>query len=144
MWLFGKKRKKKVVGYGPYFAFDIYMRPGAIETIRMAKGIKSDSELAEDLQVTRQYVSNLRHRRATVTATVIVRLAVLMGNIQRNWWIYFEILPTHKQKTPNSMELNYEKHRGQLPYSKYSPDGNFRKLDGKVEFSDAINQLELF
>ena len=136
--------EKKVVGYGAYFAYDLYMKRGAIEMIRVAKGLKSDSELADALMLTRQYISNLRHRRSTVTATVIGRLAVLMGNIQKNWWIYFEILPTHKYKTPNSMEFNYEKYRGEIPYTKYSPSGNMRMLDGKVEFSDAITQLELF
>ena len=129
-----KPRNKKI--YNPMFSHEITFRPGAIETIRQAKGWKSDAEMARHIGVTRQYVSNLRKNHAYVTHTVIVRLAILLGNVNNNWWIYYEIVPSKKIKDINHPVHNLEKFNKQLPFSNKSAAYIRHKLVGKVEFQE--------
>lgn len=124
-----KKYEKRL--YNPMFAHEIVFKRGAIEAIRLAKGWSSDAEMAKNLGVTKQYVSNLRNRKACVSHTILVRLAIVLGNIHNNWWIFFEIIPSHKIKNPNHPAYNFEKLEGQLPYSKTSAAHIYRTLDGK-------------
>lgn len=115
------------------FAHEIVFKRGAIEAIRMAKGWSSDTEMARNLGITKQYVSHLRNRKAYVTHTILVRLAILLGNVHNNWWIFFEIVPSHKIKDNNHPAYNLEKMNGMVPFSNKSAAPILRALDGKVE-----------
>lgn len=129
-----KKKEKRI--YNPLFSHEIVFKVGAIDSIKQAKGWKSDAEMARNLGITRQYVSNLKNKRAYVTHTVIIRLAILLGNIHSNWWIFYEIVPSHKIKNNNHPAYNLMKHDKQLPYSKTSAASIMRSLDGEVEVQE--------
>lgn len=101
--------------------------------IKHAKGWKTDADMARSLGLTRAYVSMLHHARVSVSSTVITRLAASLGNVEGNWWIYFEIVPRGEADRRHPY-LNMEKHNGQIPYNQYSSSGELRKQDYMVEF----------
>lgn len=116
----------------PNLEYRILFRKGAVEMIKRAKGWKTDAEMARALGLTRAYVSMLHKTRVSVTATVITRLAVQMGNTDKNWWIYYEIIP-YGVTDPNHPLWNQEKYMGKIPYDNFSESGNLRKFDYKAE-----------
>ena len=84
----------------------------------------------------------LRNHNASVTATVITRLAVALNNIEGNWWIYFEIIPrgvkdpkhpVWQHERNASKGLNMEKFYGRVPYTPYSITAAERKSEYSVE-----------
>jgi len=76
----------------PGLEYRLVFRRGAIENIKCAKGWKTDSEMARALGLTRAYITMLHLTRVSVSANVITRLAAQMGNTEKNWWIYYEIV----------------------------------------------------
>lgn len=132
--LFGHKATspRKVKFYSPDLEYAIIFRDGALENIKKTKGWKSDSEMAKNLGLTKQYISNLRHRRSPCTHTVVTRIAAITGNIQDNWHVFYELKPIGFIRT-NECQYNQEKYLGQIPYEKYSPMAELRKADHAVE-----------
>lgn len=121
----------------PNLEHRIIFKKGAIETIKRAKGWKSDADMARALGLTRAYITMLHRTRVSVSATVIIRLAAQMGNLEKNWWIYYDIVPWGVSD-PNHPTWNQEKYMGQIPYRKYSESAEFRSREYKTE------QLENF
>jgi len=81
-------RKKKEV------AHMIVLRENAFNVIKEAKGWKTDAELARNLNFTRQYICSLKKRKTPVTHDVMVRIAIILGDTQGNWWHHFEMAKT--------------------------------------------------
>lgn len=125
-------KQGKTILPNPNLEYRIIFRKGAVETIKRAKGWRSDSEMARALGLTRSYISMLHKTRVSVTSTVITRLAVQMGNTDRNWWIYYDIVP-YGVSDPNHPTWNQEKYMGKIPYDNFSESGNLRKLDYNAE-----------
>lgn len=121
------------------------MKDGAIEAIQKAKGWKTDTAMAGALGFTKAYIGRLRRRQQGASPAVIVRIALAIGNIHENWWIYYEILP-NKQANPDSFQkLNMAKYRKEIPYNRFSPSAEFRRLDGEIEqMEEDWSQYELF
>jgi transcriptional regulator with XRE-family HTH domain len=137
-WLTGnnpKKRRTRVIRHDPMFEYELFLKPGALDSIRKAKGYKNWTELADALKITKQYLSNLKTGTVGVSHTFIIRIAVLLNNLDDKWWTFYEIRPTKRKLSLNSPIFNQEKYDGKLPYAKYSPSGNARKVDGVVEFA---------
>ncbi len=131
-----KKRRTRVIRHDPMFEYEIFLKPGALEAIKKAKGFKNWTEMAEALKITKQYMSNIKTCNVGISHTFIIRVAVLLNNLGDKWWTFYEIKPTKRKLSLNSPIFNKEKYDGKLPYAKYSPSGNARKVDGNVEFSD--------
>jgi len=127
----GKKNGKFYLP-NPQLEYRIVFKKGAVEAIKKVKGWTSYSEMANALGITRQYLSMLRLTRVSVTHTVITRLAVILGNVQANWWVHFEIVP-YGVKDTNHPTWNYEKERGRMPYKRYSLSAYARKHDYDIE-----------
>lgn len=132
--LFKRKRHRIVKTYYPTpgFEFKIIFRKEAVKDIMKVKGWKTYSEMARALGFTRQYISLLANQQASVTATVITRLASLMGSVNGHWWEFYELVP-YGLYDANHNIWNHEKHKGTMPYAKYSLSAQFRSLDHKVE-----------
>lgn len=128
--LFRKRIKSSLPN--PNYEYRIVFKKGAVEAIKKAKGWRSDAELARNLGLTRAYISMLHRTRATVSATVITRIAACLGNVERNWWIFFEIVP-YGVAEPNHPHWNMEKHAGRVPYDRFSLSAEVRKRDYLVE-----------
>jgi len=125
-----KKGKSRLPN--PELEYRLVFRQGAVELIKKAKGWLSDADMARALGLTRAYVTMLRRTRVSVTATVITRLAVLMGNVEKNWWIYYDIV-AWGVKDENHPFFNEEKYKGRIPYSRYSSSAELRSRDFAVE-----------
>ena len=110
----------------------LVFKAGAVETIKHAKGWKTDADLARALGVTRAYVSMLAKRRVSVSHNVILRLAYLMNNTA-SWWHFYEIVDTGQPVDPNHPLWNEEKYQGTIPYRAYSSSAEARKEDYQVE-----------
>ena len=135
--LFFRKTTKKVKSNlpNPNLEHRLIFRKGAINTIKQAKGWRTDADMARALGLTRAYVSMLHKTRTGVTSTVLTRLATQMGNITNNWWIYYEIVPwgiTDK----NHPQWNEDKYKGRIPYMQYSTSAEFRRTDYQAESLD--------
>lgn len=116
----------------PNLEYRLIFKKGAVEIIKQAKGWKNDAEMARALGITRQYMSMLHKTRCSVSSTVITRLAILMGNIEKNWWIWFQVVPWGVSNL-NHPTWNQEKYIGQIPYDKYSSSADLRKRDYPTE-----------
>lgn len=125
-------KPKKVSLPSPYMEHKIVFKKGAVEAIKRVKGWKTDVEMAQALGLTRAYISMLRLGKVGVTATVITRLAVALGNVNGNWWEHFQIIPWGVSD-PNHPIYNQEKYMGRIPYSQYSQSVELRKKDYKAE-----------
>lgn len=123
-----KKDTVKTNYTNPKFRYEIVFRPGAVESIKKVKGWKTDSEMAKELDLTRAYVSLLKHGKASCTQTVITRVAACLGNTGGSWWIHFEIIPVGFYKSGDPI-YNQDKYAGRQPYERYSPTAEFRRLD---------------
>lgn len=130
--------------YSPRFSYEIMMKKGAIESIMLTKGWKSDREMAIALGFTKSYIGRLRTQRQAVSHTVITRLALAIGNIHDKWWIFYEILP-NKMGNPDAFQkLNMQKHKKEIPYARFSTSADFRRLDGEIEKEEDWRQYQLF
>jgi hypothetical protein len=125
-------RKSKSYLTNPNPEYKIVFKPGAIEDIKKVKGYKNDSLLAQDLGITRAYVSMMKHQKASVTATVITRLAYLLGSTNGNWWAHFEIT-SRGYIDQNHPLWHNDKYLGKMPYSELSVMAELRGKDYKVE-----------
>lgn len=116
----------------PQFEYRIIFREGAIQTIMRAKGWKNQSQMAAALGITKAYLTMLNHTKAQVTSNVITRVATITGNVNENWWIFYDIVP-RGLPDPNHPVWNQEKAAGRIPYDKYSISAELRKQDYAVE-----------
>ena len=130
-----KERKKRTILYDPRFSYEIMMKNGAIDAIMATKGWKSYAEMAAVLGFTRAYIHALATRKQAVSHAVIVRIALSIGNIHDKWWIFYEILPKNMAEPDAFQKQNLEKYKKQIPYNKFSPSAEFRRLDGEIEQS---------
>ena len=137
-----KPQKSKSVLPNPNCEYKILFRKNAVRQIQVLKGWKTDAAMARALGLTPQYITMLRNHNASVTATVITRLAVALNNIEGNWWIYFEIIPrgvkdpkhpVWQHERNASKGLNMEKFYGRVPYTPYSITAAERKSEYSVE-----------
>lgn len=110
----------------------IVFRDGALDTIKKVKGWRTDAELARHLDFTRQYICALKKRKLPCTHDVIVRIAMILGDTNGNWWNHFEIVKLGKYR-PNHQKYNQLKHDGRQPYSKNSVMVEMRSKDSIVE-----------
>jgi len=112
----------------------IVFKKGAIQTIKQVKGWKTDADMARALGLTPQYVCMMKKTRVGVTSTVICRLAVEMGSVCANWWVFYEIVP-YGVSDPDHPVWNQEKTMGRQPYrSRFSEVYQHRsKSDFKPE-----------
>jgi len=125
-----KRRKTKLPN--PNYEYRIVFKSGSIEAIKRAKGWNTDADMARALGVTRAYVAMLKKTRATVTATVITRLAAQLGNIEGAWWTYYEIVPWGVKDKEHPL-WNYEKFHGRIPYKRISLAVELRQGDYNLE-----------
>lgn len=109
------------------FNYSIYFSPHALDTIKLAKGIDNDAQLARMLGITRSYLSMLKNKKAQVTAEVIVRVAVILNNTTTNWHKFFVIVPSDEKIS--YQKENMAKYKGHIPYDKHSLAAEHRKLD---------------
>jgi len=130
--LFVKKSRKGRLP-NPIPTLKLVFKEGAVDTIKKAKGWRTDAEMAAKLGITRAYVSMMSKRRVSVSHNVILRLAYVLGNIHGNWWTFYEIVDRGEPIDPNSPLWNEEKYQGRMPYSRFSPMAELRKKDYKVE-----------
>ncbi len=72
------------------------LKEGSLDIIKKAKGWKNDTEAAEALGFTRQYICALKQGKMSCTQEVIIRFAIVLGNIKGKWWSHFEIVETKK------------------------------------------------
>jgi transcriptional regulator with XRE-family HTH domain len=128
----GKIKKNKSVLPNPNFEYRLIFRKGAVETIKKAKGWRTDADMARALGLTRAYIAMLHRTKVSVTATVITRLAAQMGNTDDNWWIHYEIVPWGVSDLRHPV-WNEEKYQGRMPYGRYSSSAELRKRDYKTE-----------
>jgi plasmid maintenance system antidote protein VapI len=133
---FLKKSRTRMVKHDPSFQYEIFLRPGALEAVIKAKGIRSYTELAEQLKITKQYLSNLKQGKVGVSHVFIVRMAVLLNNTKQAWWSLYEIRPSTRNMGNNTQQMSKMKYEGQIPYQKYSPVGKLREKDLPVEYRD--------
>lgn len=122
----------------PNLEYRLVFKKGAIDIIKKAKGWRTDADMARALGLTRAYITMLHRTRVSVSATVITRLAVQMGNTEKNWWIYYDIVPWGVGD-PNHPTWNQEKYLGQQPYDKLSVIAPLRELDYHVEKGTALH-----
>ena len=127
----GRNNVKSILP-NPNLEYRIVFKKGAVETIKRAKGWKTDAEMARALGLTRAYISMLVKTRVSVSSTVITRLAAQMGNTEVNWWVYYDIVPWGVSD-PNHPTFNNEKYKGQIPYDRFSVSEEIRSLDYKAE-----------
>ncbi len=116
----------------PEIEFMLVLKEDALNTIKRAKGWKSDAELARNLNFTRQYICSLKKRKTPVTHEVIIRISGCLGNTNGNWHHHFEIIKVGPYN-PDHMKYNQAKHDGKQPYSKYSVMADMRSQDSLVE-----------
>lgn len=132
-----ERREKQIVKLAlthDKFNYAIYFAPHALETIKLAKGIDSDLQLAKMLGITRAYLSMLRNKKAPVTGEVIVRVAVILNNTQTNWHKFF-VIEVSDEKT-SYQKYNMAKYSGEIPYTKDSLAYELRKSDSKIVEKD--------
>ena len=110
----------------------LVFKEGAINTIKKAKGWRTDSEMAAAIGITRAYVSMLGKRRVSVSHNVMLRLAYLLNNRDK-WWVFYEVIDTGDPLDPNHPIFNMEKFEGRAPYGKHSISAEFRRKDYKAE-----------
>lgn len=139
-----KKRKRRKLVYSPLFCYEIMMKQGAIEAIMLTKGWKTDKQMADALGFTRAYIGRLRLRQQAVSHTVIIRLALAIGNIHDKWWIFYEIVPNRKIEPDAFQKLNMQKYKKEIPYNRFSTSAEFRRLDGEIEQIQDWRQYQLF
>jgi len=84
------------------------------------------------LGVTKAYISMMRHEKASVTHTVITRLAYLLGNLDGKWWTHYKIVRWVGVDDRHPL-FNYEKYKGRIPYIDGSPIAEMRGQDYPVE-----------
>lgn len=130
---FAPKKGKSALA-NPALEYRLVFKKGAIELIKKAKGWGSDAEMGRALGVTRAYITMLHRTRVSVTATVITRLAVQMGNTGHNWWIYYDIVPWGVEDKSHPF-WNQEKYMGTVPYNRFSISADLRRRDYKAEKS---------
>ena len=132
-------RRKQVRPYLPVPGLEhrIVFKKGAVETIKKVKGWKTDVDMAKALGLTKQYVGMMKNTRVGVSATVISRLAVEMGSVAANWWVFYDIVP-YGVSDPDHPVWNQEKTMGRQPYkSRFSEVYQHRsKSDFKAEARD--------
>lgn len=126
--MFWKKSDEAVLKEDYMFVF----KDSAIDTIKRAKGWKTDAEMAKRLDFTRQYICALKKHRLPVTHEVIIRVATALGDTKAKWWNHFEIVPSGKYR-PDHPKYNQAKYEGKKPYAEHSISAEFRKLDTEVE-----------
>lgn len=108
----------------------LVFKDGAVQAIKKVKGWKTDADMARALGLTKQYINMMKKGRVGVTSTVITRLAVVMGSITANWWVFYEILP-NGIADPDHPAWNYDKYLGRQPYkSRFGEDCHFRGKTG--------------
>jgi|GEM_PF-5626584 hypothetical protein len=137
-----KSKKPKSVLPNPNLEYKILFRKNAVRQIQALKGWKTDAAMARALGLTPQYITMLRNHNASVTATVITRLAEALNNVEGNWWIYFEIVPrgvkdpkhpVWQDERNASKSLNMEKFAGRVPYTPYSATAIERSSEYSAE-----------
>lgn len=129
--LFERSRRTKRSNRSNRMAFpeyDLIFREGAINKIKDIKGWKSDAEMARELGISKAYICGLKKQKFGVTATVISRIAVATGNIDRNWHIFYD-LKFVGFKTSSDPKWNESKYRGEMPYSWASQAADMRSDD---------------
>ena len=134
-------KKGKSALPNPNLEYRIIFKKGAVETIKRAKGWESDAEMARALGLTRAYITMLRRVKVSVTATVITRLAIQMGNIEKNWWIYYDIMPWGVEDV-NHPIWNQEKYMGRIPYARHSLMAELRSKDYETETTKVKKTLD--
>ncbi|HAG50561.1 MAG TPA: hypothetical protein DCL42_04410 [Deltaproteobacteria bacterium] len=136
-----EQKRVKYVLPNPSFEHRIIFRKDAIKAIKMVKGWSTNAEMARAMGITRQYLTMLEKTRVGATATIITRLAALMGNTRKGWWIFFEIVP-YGVSDQDHPAWNYEKYMGRHPYkSRFGEEYNFRgKTQYKTEARDSRSQ----
>lgn len=128
----GMTKKGKSILPNPGLEYRLIFKKGAIELIKRAKGWKTDAEMARAMGLTRAYITMLHRTRVSVSSTIITRLAAQLGNIERNWWIYYDIVPWGISD-PNHPAWNDEKYMGRVPYARFSSSAELRSRDYKTE-----------
>lgn len=117
-----KRRKKEVW---------LVFKEGALESIKQAKGWKTDNELAKELGFTRAYISMLKCRKEPVSHHVMVAVACSLGNLGNNWGQHFYEMVKVGMIKNNTKKDNMEKFNCRKPYEKHSPSADFRRQDNK-------------
>lgn len=138
---FGKRQRKRVLP-DPVPGLKLVFRKGAVETIKRAKGWVTDSDMAYALGITRAYVSMMSKRRISVSHTIILRLAYLLGNLRGNWWIFYEIVNTGEAVDFNHPLWNEDKYHGRIPYDYFSSSADLRSQDYVVERRNFSQQFQ--
>ncbi len=125
--MFWRKEKETI-----QMEYMLVFKQEALDTIKRAKGYKTDAELARSMDFTRQYLCSLRKRKTACTHEVVLRTAIILGDTQGKWWNHFEIIKVGLYN-PDHQKWNQLKNQGQQPYTKRSIMAELRAKDGPVE-----------
>lgn len=126
------KQKRQYNFTQPTPHLKLVFKEGAIQTIKNAKGWRTDAEMGRFLGVTRSYITMMKNRRISVSHSVILRIAYLMNNTDA-WWHFYEIIDAGQPVDPNNPLWNMEKYRGTMPYDNKSTTIDFRRKDYQAE-----------
>lgn len=108
--------------------YDLIFREGALSKIKAIKGWKSDAEMARELGLSKAYICGLKKQKFGVTSTVISRIAVATGNIEKNWHIFYD-LKFVGFKSSSDPKWNESKYKGEIPYGWASSVAKIREND---------------
>jgi hypothetical protein len=122
-----------------------YLRKSTWEAIRTSRGWYGRGatvRFAESLGVTRQYAWDLITQRCGCSSNVMRKIIALLGMDRpiiikgmehyQCWCVLFE-MTCQREASPNHPIYNLAKYNGEVPYDKYSPAGQARARDYKVE-----------
>jgi len=105
---------------------------GALDLIKVSKGLRNDADVAWALGISRAYMSLLRSSQRSANDEVICRVAYLMNNFDR-WHIYFCIANCGDPVPQNHQINNMVKYYGVKPYTRFSSAAIEKKRDYEVE-----------
>jgi hypothetical protein len=123
-----------------------YLKPTTWEAIKIRMGHEgrgSISRFADEINVARQYATDLVSNKVGCSSNVMRKVISLFGldkpdskgNTQR-WCHLFDFDPLPDKINYNSHKFNMAKMNGEIPYTQYSSSGEARKRDMNVEEKD--------
>ena len=127
------------------FGYIFKLKKGAWNKLKDFKEWKTDSQGAEGLGFSRGYISLIIAGKEEVSHEFIIRVAVVCGNIDGNWWSLFEIVKDVKKANRNHQKFNMAKHMKRMPYTQHSVAAIARSkesptevltMDGKIKILD--------
>jgi hypothetical protein len=127
-------KSKKVKQYlpSPFPSYRLVLKEDAWSSAKKAKGWKTYEDGAKAMGLTRQSIQMADKTRVQVGPDFLCRWAAVMGNINGNWWIHFEIIP-HGVVHRNHPKWNQAKNMGEIPYEPYSVAALEKQNDYPVE-----------